>query len=149
MPAAPASGLTRTIYNTFFKKNSVFVTSIFAGAIAFEVAFDSTSTKVWDHLNKGVSTSFLVKDQVDADMLHLLETMEGYSRQVRFRINYLIAQQTQPPSLYTKTICSRRITVYFGSNYPLSNVQIKFIYYKSILYLISFKRFSMFWVMER
>ncbi|KAG2194940.1 hypothetical protein INT46_003059 [Mucor plumbeus] len=53
MPAAPASGLTRTIYNTFFKKNSVFVTSIFVGAIAFEVVFDSTSTKVWDNLNKG------------------------------------------------------------------------------------------------
>jgi ubiquinol-cytochrome c reductase subunit 9 len=55
MPAAAASGLSRTIYNTVFKKNSVFVTSIFAGAIAFEVVYDSTTAKVWDNLNKGVS----------------------------------------------------------------------------------------------
>ncbi|KAG2206880.1 cytochrome b-c1 complex subunit 9 [Mucor mucedo] len=53
MPAVPASGLTRTIYNTFFKKNSVFVASIFTGAIAFEVAFDSTADKLWDSFNKG------------------------------------------------------------------------------------------------
>lgn len=54
---------------------------------------------------------------------YLLETMEGYQGQVRFRINYLIAQQkTQQPPLYTETICSRRITVHVGSNYPLSNV---------------------------
>lgn len=59
MPAAPASGLTRTIYNTFFKKNSVFVTSIFAGALAFEVAYDSTTAKVWDNVNKGVSIRVL------------------------------------------------------------------------------------------
>ncbi|GAA5809271.1 hypothetical protein MFLAVUS_002677 [Mucor flavus] len=53
MPAVPASGLTRTIYNTIFKKNSVFVATIFTGAIAFEVAFDSTCDKVWDNYNKG------------------------------------------------------------------------------------------------
>lgn len=53
MPAAPATGLTRTIYTTLFKKNSAFVTSIFAGAIAFEVGFDTLSTKVWDEANKG------------------------------------------------------------------------------------------------
>lgn len=41
-------------------------------------------------------------------MLYSLETMEGYQGQVRFRIDYLIAQQTQQTSLYTKTICSRK-----------------------------------------
>lgn len=55
MPAAASSGLSRTIYNTIFKKNSVFVTTIFAGAIAFEVGFDTLADKVWDNLNKGVS----------------------------------------------------------------------------------------------
>lgn len=41
-------------------------------------------------------------------MLYSLETMEGYQGQVRFRIDYLIAQQIQQTSLYTKIICSRK-----------------------------------------
>ncbi|KAI9300747.1 cytochrome b-c1 complex subunit 9 [Cunninghamella echinulata] len=53
MPAIASTGITRTIYNTVFKKNSVFVTSIFVSAIAFEVAYDSTTSKIWDNLNKG------------------------------------------------------------------------------------------------
>ncbi|KAI9314498.1 cytochrome b-c1 complex subunit 9 [Dichotomocladium elegans] len=54
MPAAGASsGITRTIYNTFFKRNSVFVTTIFAGALLFNVGFDKVTDKVWDDLNKG------------------------------------------------------------------------------------------------
>ncbi|KAI8350322.1 cytochrome b-c1 complex subunit 9 [Choanephora cucurbitarum] len=53
MPAAAASGLTRTIYNTFFKKNSVFVATIFVGAIGFEMGFDSATDKIWDNINKG------------------------------------------------------------------------------------------------
>lgn len=56
MPAAGASsGLARTVYNTFFKRNSVYVTTIFASAIAFEMGFDTVTDKVWDDLNKGVS----------------------------------------------------------------------------------------------
>lgn len=56
MPAAAASsGISRVLYNTFFKKNSVFVTSIFASAVVFEVAFDNVTDKIWDDLNKGVS----------------------------------------------------------------------------------------------
>ncbi|KAI7907925.1 cytochrome b-c1 complex subunit 9 [Cokeromyces recurvatus] len=53
MPSAAASGFTRTIYNTFFKRNSMFITTIFVGAIAFEVGFDSITSKVWDNVNKG------------------------------------------------------------------------------------------------
>ncbi|ORY89952.1 cytochrome b-c1 complex subunit 9 [Syncephalastrum racemosum] len=45
--------VARTVYNTIFKKNSVFITSIFAGAIGFEMAFDTASNKIWDDLNKG------------------------------------------------------------------------------------------------
>ncbi|KAI9474151.1 MAG: cytochrome b-c1 complex subunit 9 [Benjaminiella poitrasii] len=66
MPAAPASGFTRTIYNTLFKKNSMFVTSIFAGAIAFEVCFDSVTSKVWDNLNKGKQWKD-IKDKVASE----------------------------------------------------------------------------------
>lgn len=61
MPApAAASGLTRTIYNGIFKKNSVFISSIFVGAIAFEMGYDTLSTKVWDNVNKGVSVWLLL-----------------------------------------------------------------------------------------
>lgn len=63
MPAVAASGLTSTIYNTFFKKNSVFIASIFAGAIAFEVAFDTGSNTIWDRINKGVSLSLQKREK--------------------------------------------------------------------------------------
>ncbi|KAI8334289.1 cytochrome b-c1 complex subunit 9 [Chlamydoabsidia padenii] len=53
MPAAASSGIARGIYNTLFKKNSVFVTSIFVSAIAFEVVYDTASSTIWDKVNKG------------------------------------------------------------------------------------------------
>ncbi|KAG0175118.1 hypothetical protein DFQ28_005029 [Apophysomyces sp. BC1034] len=53
MPAGVSSGFARTAYNTIFKKNSVFITTIFASALVFEVGFDSVTNKVWDDLNKG------------------------------------------------------------------------------------------------
>ncbi|KAI8098899.1 cytochrome b-c1 complex subunit 9 [Halteromyces radiatus] len=53
MPAAASNGLARGVYNTFFKKNSAYVTTIFASAIAFEVVFDSASSRIWDNINKG------------------------------------------------------------------------------------------------
>jgi ubiquinol-cytochrome c reductase subunit 9 len=55
MPAAASSGIARGIYNTLFKKNSIFITSVFVSAIAFEVVYDSASTAIWDKVNKGVS----------------------------------------------------------------------------------------------
>ncbi|KAI8391597.1 cytochrome b-c1 complex subunit 9 [Radiomyces spectabilis] len=53
MPAPVSSGISRTIYNTIFKRNSVFITSIFAGAIAFNMGFDTVTDKVWDNMNQG------------------------------------------------------------------------------------------------
>ncbi|KAI7870975.1 cytochrome b-c1 complex subunit 9 [Spinellus fusiger] len=53
MPAAASNGITRTIYNTIFKKNSVFVSAIFVGAIGFEMGFDTLSDKIWDNINQG------------------------------------------------------------------------------------------------
>lgn len=55
MPAVPNSGFTRVLYNTIFKKNSVFATTVFAAAIGFQAYYDTAATKIWDHLNKGVS----------------------------------------------------------------------------------------------
>ncbi|KAK9388628.1 cytochrome b-c1 complex subunit 9 [Lipomyces mesembrius] len=41
------------IYNTFMRRNSVFVGTILVGAFAFEIGFDSTIDKLWDRLNSG------------------------------------------------------------------------------------------------
>ncbi|TCD71372.1 hypothetical protein EIP91_011143 [Steccherinum ochraceum] len=45
--------LANTFYNTLVKRNSVYVTSIFAGAFAFGVGFDVGITNIWDSWNKG------------------------------------------------------------------------------------------------
>ncbi|KAF9008719.1 cytochrome b-c1 complex subunit 9 [Cyathus striatus] len=45
--------LASTVYNTFFKRNSVFVGSIFAGAFAFSIGFDLGVTAFYDRWNKG------------------------------------------------------------------------------------------------
>ncbi|KAK9484527.1 cytochrome b-c1 complex subunit 9 [Lipomyces starkeyi] len=41
------------IYNTFMRRNSVFVGTILFGAFAFELGFDSSIDKIWDRLNAG------------------------------------------------------------------------------------------------
>ncbi|KAF7165118.1 hypothetical protein CNMCM5623_009426 [Aspergillus felis] len=41
----PALGLIR--------RNAVYLTTIFAGAFAFEMAFDTTTNKIWDTMNRG------------------------------------------------------------------------------------------------
>ncbi|KAF6762554.1 cytochrome b-c1 complex subunit 9 [Ephemerocybe angulata] len=45
--------LSNTIYNAVFKRNSVFVTTIFIGAFAFGIGFDTGVQKFWDSYNKG------------------------------------------------------------------------------------------------
>ncbi|KAG2158944.1 ubiquinol-cytochrome C reductase UQCRX/QCR9-like protein [Suillus bovinus] len=45
--------LANAFYNTIAKRNSVFVTSIFAGAFAFNVGFDVAVTSFWDRWNQG------------------------------------------------------------------------------------------------
>ncbi|KAF8897313.1 ubiquinol-cytochrome C reductase UQCRX/QCR9-like protein [Infundibulicybe gibba] len=45
--------LSTTIYNTFFKRNSIYVTSIFAGAFAFGIGFDMGVTSFYDRWNQG------------------------------------------------------------------------------------------------
>ncbi|ODQ66733.1 ubiquinol-cytochrome C reductase, partial [Nadsonia fulvescens var. elongata DSM 6958] len=41
------------IYNTFIKRNSVFVGTIFFAAFAFDVGYGYTMDKVFDNINKG------------------------------------------------------------------------------------------------
>ncbi|CAD6586144.1 MAG: hypothetical protein CYPHOPRED_003428 [Cyphobasidiales sp. Tagirdzhanova-0007] len=43
-------------YNTLgnlFKRNSVYVSTIFVGAFAFGIGFDTAMTKVWEYRNQG------------------------------------------------------------------------------------------------
>jgi hypothetical protein len=49
------------IYSTFFKRNSVFVSSVFIGAFTFSIGFDLATTAFWDYHNKGVSREFLCR----------------------------------------------------------------------------------------
>lgn len=46
-------GLADAFYNTIVKRNSVYVSTIFAGAFAFGVGFDIGISKFWDSWNKG------------------------------------------------------------------------------------------------
>ncbi|KAL4784295.1 ubiquinol-cytochrome C reductase [Aspergillus varians] len=48
-----AGALASSIYQTLFRRNAVYLTSIFVGAFAFEVAFDTSTNKVWDAFNRG------------------------------------------------------------------------------------------------
>ncbi|SCU85807.1 LADA_0D09846g1_1 [Lachancea dasiensis] len=42
-----------TIYNVFFKRNSVFVGTVFAASFVFQAAFDSSVTAWYEAHNKG------------------------------------------------------------------------------------------------
>jgi ubiquinol-cytochrome c reductase subunit 9 len=72
-----------TFYNNVVRRNSVYVSSIFAGAFAFGIGFDLGVSSFWDKWNKGVS------EIPPPDGRHLIsrivspETMEGYTGQIR------------------------------------------------------------------
>ncbi|KAI2787625.1 Cytochrome b-c1 complex subunit 9 [Penicillium oxalicum] len=41
------------LFRTVIRRNAVFLTTIFAGAFAFELSFDTASNKIWDAWNSG------------------------------------------------------------------------------------------------
>ncbi|KAJ6629228.1 ubiquinol-cytochrome C reductase, partial [Mycena sp. CBHHK59/15] len=45
--------LSTSIYNTFFRRNSVFASTVFAGAFIFGIGFDTGVTAFYDRWNKG------------------------------------------------------------------------------------------------
>ncbi|TFK76146.1 ubiquinol-cytochrome C reductase [Pluteus cervinus] len=45
--------LSTAVYQTFFKRNSIFVSTVFAGAFAFGVGFDLGVTAFYDRWNAG------------------------------------------------------------------------------------------------
>ncbi|KAF7716655.1 Uncharacterized protein PECH_008226 [Penicillium ucsense] len=51
-----SQNLTTTSFalsRTIIRRNAVFLTTIFAGAFAFELSFDTASNKIWDTWNAG------------------------------------------------------------------------------------------------
>ncbi|KAJ5619657.1 UQCRX/QCR9 like ubiquinol-cytochrome C reductase family protein [Penicillium lagena] len=67
-----AGSISNVIYQTFIRKNAVFVTSIFASAFAFELAFDTTTNKIWDAFNRGrqwkdIKYQYMNKEEEDED----------------------------------------------------------------------------------
>jgi len=45
---------SRVLYNTLFRRNSVYLTSILIGGFAAERVINRGGDYVWDQLNKGV-----------------------------------------------------------------------------------------------
>lgn len=55
-PYDPHTRLSKQpIYSTLFKRNSIFVTTVFLSAFSFSIGFDLATTAYWDYHNKGVS----------------------------------------------------------------------------------------------
>ncbi|KAK4870216.1 hypothetical protein LT330_005270 [Penicillium expansum] len=67
---SPSKTLRSRSKLTFIRKNTVLLTTAFAGAFAFELAFDITSNKVWDSWNQGrqwkdIKHRYMVKEEED------------------------------------------------------------------------------------
>ncbi|KAI9006092.1 hypothetical protein BC832DRAFT_539725 [Gaertneriomyces semiglobifer] len=65
--------------SVFFKKSSNFMVAIFAGAFAFEIAFDTFSDRVWDHLNAGIGRTVLrlLRETLENEVADTLEDDDG------------------------------------------------------------------------
>ncbi|KAL3478111.1 ubiquinol-cytochrome C reductase [Aspergillus californicus] len=48
-----AGAFASSIYQTLIRRNAVYLTSIFAGAFAFEIAYDTSTNGIWDAFNRG------------------------------------------------------------------------------------------------
>ena len=81
------------IYSTLFKRNSIFVTTVFLSAFSFSIGFDLATTAYWDYHNKGVSIFVFSVFSSVGDRVELVslwfghsswqsETMEGYPCEV-------------------------------------------------------------------
>ncbi|EKD03701.1 ubiquinol-cytochrome c reductase complex 7.3 kDa protein [Trichosporon asahii var. asahii CBS 8904] len=59
--------LQQQIYNLLFRRNSVFVPTIFIGAFAFSIGFDQITSEFWDRHNKGKQWKDIRGKYVQAD----------------------------------------------------------------------------------
>ncbi|ODQ49999.1 ubiquinol-cytochrome C reductase [Saitoella complicata NRRL Y-17804] len=42
-----------TLYNTVFKRNSIYLSTIFLGAFGFQIVYDVGTSRFWDKMNAG------------------------------------------------------------------------------------------------
>ncbi|KAF7511095.1 hypothetical protein GJ744_005326 [Endocarpon pusillum] len=47
------AGIASGLFNSIFRRNYVFLSTVFLGAFAFEIAFDTTTDAIWNRINKG------------------------------------------------------------------------------------------------
>ncbi|KIW14447.1 hypothetical protein PV08_07231 [Exophiala spinifera] len=55
------------LFNGIFRRNAVFLTSVFAGAFAFELAFEAGTNTLWDSWNKGRQWKDIKHKYITAD----------------------------------------------------------------------------------
>lgn len=56
------------IYNIFFRRNSIYVPTIFLGAFGFSIGFDVITSSWWDEHNKGVSVGGIQKNRLGGQL---------------------------------------------------------------------------------
>ncbi|CCJ29376.1 unnamed protein product [Pneumocystis jirovecii] len=44
--------ISSQIYQSIFRKNSIFIGTIFASAFVFKIAFDQGTQAIWDYVNQ-------------------------------------------------------------------------------------------------
>ncbi|OIW35079.1 hypothetical protein CONLIGDRAFT_40941 [Coniochaeta ligniaria NRRL 30616] len=73
------------VYNLFFRKNYTMLGVVFAGAFAWEMAFDTTMNNVWDKINKGVCEphSMSIAKERRNMLTRVTAAMEGHPGPVR------------------------------------------------------------------
>jgi len=64
-------------YNTLFKRNSVFVSTIFLSAFSFSIGYDLLTTAWWDAHNRGVS--------LETSKKHFTARLDGERSHLRIR----------------------------------------------------------------
>ncbi|WPH00159.1 ubiquinol-cytochrome C reductase [Acrodontium crateriforme] len=47
------AGVLSGIYSTFVRRNYVFLSTIFVGAFATQIAFNTGANAIWDSINRG------------------------------------------------------------------------------------------------
>ncbi|EOA84900.1 uncharacterized protein SETTUDRAFT_163697 [Exserohilum turcica Et28A] len=47
------SGMLGTVYNAVLRSNTTMLFAVFGSAFGLQLAFDTTSDKIWDNINRG------------------------------------------------------------------------------------------------
>ncbi|KAF1967520.1 putative ubiquinol-cytochrome C reductase complex, subunit X [Bimuria novae-zelandiae CBS 107.79] len=66
------SSFTSFLYNSIFRRNTTMLATVFAGAFAMQLAFDTGSDRVWDSINRGrqwkdIKYKYIQKAEDDGD----------------------------------------------------------------------------------